>query len=78
MTPGMIHLDGVKKDPHCSAISTSQNLKSIMTIRLTVPFGKSSNVRSNALRAFSPAFQGMKHNVLKAGRSSAMSAIVRF
>jgi len=30
MTPGMIHLDGVKKDPHSSAVSTSLNLKSII------------------------------------------------
>jgi hypothetical protein len=30
MTPGMIHLDGVKKDPRSSAVITSLNLKSII------------------------------------------------
>jgi hypothetical protein len=78
MTHQIIHLDGIKKDPRTSAVSISLNLKPIMAARLTVPSGKLSTVQSNALPTLNPAFQVTKHNVLTVGRSSAMSAIIRF
>ncbi|KAF0155589.1 MAG: hypothetical protein FD159_2098 [Syntrophaceae bacterium] len=78
MTQGMIHLDGIKKDPRTSAVNYIPEFEAYQNNRFNRAVRKVLHRASNALLILNPAFQVTKHNVLTVGRSSAMSAIIRF